>query len=268
MIDQVINQQLKQKYAGLGSELQKHQSRLLEILIYIDEICRQNGIEYWLSSGTALGAVRHGGFIPWDDDVDIEMTWSDYKRFERIMINDEYYDLQSRTTDVFYAAPYAKVRDRFSAVEERLQDLNYKFKGVYVDVFIIEKSPSLLISALFSRVVWGLVKESGKANSPVKRVCFRMNKAVTYAIITLVRYIFLLLPSKTYRHTLGSGFNKNIRYIDEILPTKDVFFEGYSFKIAKDYDAYLRRIYGDYMSLPNPDSIHPHVSKVVYFDQI
>ena len=84
MIDSRLNKELKERFSPVGSDLQKHQSKLLEILIYIDLICRDNQIDYWLSSGTALGAVRHGGFIPWDDDVDIEMTYKDYKRFEKI----------------------------------------------------------------------------------------------------------------------------------------------------------------------------------------
>ena len=71
MIDQEIQAKLREKFNPDGSMLRKQQLRMLEILLYIDKVCKENNINYWLSSGTLLGAVRHGGFIPWDDDLDI-----------------------------------------------------------------------------------------------------------------------------------------------------------------------------------------------------
>lgn len=64
---------LREKYNPDGSILRQHQLKMLDILIIIDRICKKHGIKYWISDGTLLGAVRHGGFIPWDDDLDIQM---------------------------------------------------------------------------------------------------------------------------------------------------------------------------------------------------
>ena len=73
MIDKKLQQDLRERFSPEGSMLRKQQLRMLEILLYIDKVCKEHGIRYWLSSGTLLGAVRHGGFIPWDDDLDVEM---------------------------------------------------------------------------------------------------------------------------------------------------------------------------------------------------
>ena len=91
-----------------GSTLRKHQMKMVEILCVIDKICKKHKINYWLSSGTLLGAVRHHGFIPWDDDLDIEMLAEDYKRFLSVIQSELPNDLvlQSYKTDPNYVAPY------------------------------------------------------------------------------------------------------------------------------------------------------------------
>ena len=73
MITDTLQNELRERYNPNGSTLRKQQLRMLEMLQYIDSVCKKHNIRYWLCSGTLLGAVRHGGFIPWDDDVDIEM---------------------------------------------------------------------------------------------------------------------------------------------------------------------------------------------------
>lgn len=85
MITDTLQNELRERYNPDGSILRKQQLRMLEMLQYIDFVCKKHNIRYWLCSGTLLGAVRHGGFIPWDDDVDIEMLREDYKRLVRIL---------------------------------------------------------------------------------------------------------------------------------------------------------------------------------------
>lgn len=262
MTDSKINEELKQRFSPIGSSLYKHQKRLLDILVYIDKICRDNKITYWLSSGTALGAIRHGGFIPWDDDVDIEMTMKDYKKFESIMLKDKNYLLQTRKTDPYYSAPYAKVRDKHSIIEEHPQDGNYKMKGVYVDVFIIEKNPSRIVSAIYTRATWNLVLEGGKAVTIKDKLKYKIKKSIIYFTRDIFRLLFLIIPTKKYRHTLGGGFHLNIRNLEDIIPVSEMMFEGHMFCIPKNYNNYLKAMYGDYMKLPDLSKIHPHISKV------
>ena len=101
MMDCKTQKELRETYNPDGSLLRKHQLKMLEMLKYIDQVCRKHAIDYWLCSGTLLGAVRHGGFIPWDDDVDIEMRKEDYQRLIEILKRDikAGYALQIHETD-------------------------------------------------------------------------------------------------------------------------------------------------------------------------
>ena len=96
-----MSEDLRVKYNPDGSILRQHQLKMLDILIVIDGICKKHGIKYWISDGTLLGAVRHGGFIPWDDDLDIQMMRKDFKHFIKIISKElpENLVLQTHKTD-------------------------------------------------------------------------------------------------------------------------------------------------------------------------
>ncbi|HBA13371.1 MAG TPA: LicD family protein, partial [Bacteroidales bacterium] len=86
MIESKIQSELNKKYNPEGSPLRNQQLHVLDILVLFDKICRENGIDYWLHGGTLLGAVRHGGFIPWDDDVDVCIKAVDYRKFRKVFL--------------------------------------------------------------------------------------------------------------------------------------------------------------------------------------
>ena len=113
MIDKKLQAELRAKFNPDGSDLRKLQLRMLDMLKYIDKICRENNITYWLSSGTCLGAVRHEGFIPWDDDIDIEMLEKDYHKFSTIMTSTSIsqYIFQTHNNDPAYIYTFGKIRD-------------------------------------------------------------------------------------------------------------------------------------------------------------
>ena len=102
------------KYNPEGSELRVIQLRMLDILLKIDAFCKQYGINYWLEGGYYVGAVRHGGFIPWDDDLDIGMDRRDYLKFKKLFLANPIsgFHLQCHKTDKAYVAGYAKVREK------------------------------------------------------------------------------------------------------------------------------------------------------------
>ena len=125
--------------------LRKLQLTELEILREIKRVCLENGIHFFLCSGTFLGAVRHQGFIPWDDDLDIGMLREDYERFCRLAPEKLSPDfcLQNWHTDSAYALPFGKVRKRNTLLVER-KSIQLEENGIYVDVFPFDFAPASL----------------------------------------------------------------------------------------------------------------------------
>ena len=114
-----MDSELRKRFNPDGSLLRRQQLRMLELLEVIDVICRKHQIPYWLSSGTLIGAARHKGFIPWDDDLDIEMLRSDYLRLLKVLPQElpDNLALQTNETDPNYIFIYGKLRDKDSHLE-------------------------------------------------------------------------------------------------------------------------------------------------------
>ena len=121
------------------------QNKILEIAVFIHKLCIENNIKYFLMGGSALGAIRHNGFIPWDDDLDIFMTPNDYEKFRNVFLKSS----TEKTIDKYYLQEFglvdgmvtmAKVRDSSTTlIEKGLEDWNIN-QGVYVDIFILHKT--------------------------------------------------------------------------------------------------------------------------------
>ena len=123
-------------------ELEEIKQRCLEILSYIDDICRKNEIQYYLAYGTLLGSVRHQGFIPWDDDIDICMTRENYYKFKKVIAEDKTtpFKLLYVDTEKDYTLPLPKVVDTRTSLSILSQKEKMKL-GVFVDVFILDNVP-------------------------------------------------------------------------------------------------------------------------------
>ncbi|MDZ5034932.1 LicD family protein, partial [Clostridium perfringens] len=117
------------------ASLKEAQLRMLEILIEVDRICKKHHINYWLDAGTLLGAIRHEGFIPWDDDLDIGMLRKDYNKFLQIVKNElnSNFIFQSPETDDLCQNAFAKIRDKNSEI--RSKHNNERNLGVFIDIF-------------------------------------------------------------------------------------------------------------------------------------
>ncbi len=263
MIEDNIHKQLRCQYNPDGSLLRDLQLRMLEILKCIDSICEKHNIQYWLSSGTLLGAVRHGGFIPWDDDVDIEMLRDDYLKLMEILPKElpEQYVLQNNETDSNYVYLYAKVRDRNSYIEEKcLVNKTFKEQGVFVDIFMLEKSFLILnkISApLFNRMLFGMVLKEG-----ILKYIYKVNRFVLLQILfPFFRFLSQFSSSKSLKHTFGVNFLKERSYND-IFPLRKIEFEGVLLNAPFNCDAYLVKLFGNYMELPENIETHIAESKI------
>lgn len=227
------------------------QKMILEVMKDIDRFCRENGIRYSLSSGTLLGSVRHKGFIPWDDDGDLEMLREDFDRFVKTYKSDKYILLyNSREDNAFFASGYAKVCDPTTVSPDKIVKYN---PGIFVDIFPIDPLPE----DENERKIF-----VHKLKSLANRLYHRQRKD----IISIL---------KSYRHSLDWWWNKldktvrDPKYADspivghiigsvscraiynrnffDNLEEKD--FEDCKFYAFKDSDEYLTRVFGaDYMT--------------------
>lgn len=248
--------------------LRECQLKQLSILEEIDHICRKHSIVYWLDGGTLLGAVRHGGFIPWDDDIDIAMTLDDLKRFVAVAPKElpETLRLQlpavlSLSKDVLpepTKEPIVKVRDLNSFYVEGRDIFDEKYeKGLYVDIFPFIPYPG--VSRGFVKcVARGLCRSYSvltKAHYYSLRSCAELlwfgSKYILYS--ALWRIACFLRPAKR-ADNLGNVLINNgygiMHTTSKTFPLSTVVFEGGEFPAPRDVDAYLSDLYHNYMDVP------------------
>ena len=258
---------LRERFSPDGSLLRRQQLRMLELLQAVDAICRKHQIPYWLSSGTLLGAIRHDGFIPWDDDLDIEMMRDDYLRLMALLPQElpSTMALQTHESDPAYFFCYAKVRDRRSRLQEgNRYDRAWKEQGIYIDIFPLERQ-RMWIHRLSEQTighmykVWRTSDDDEAALRRVRRI-FRTN---TRWLFPAFRALNRLTGGGVITSAMGIPFHKP-RYAEDIFPLAEHTFEGFSFPVPHDYDHHLRCLYGDYMQLPDPATIHPHVGTMEF----
>jgi len=261
-------EELRQRFNPDGSLLRRQQLRMLDLLIEVDRICKKHNIQYWLSSGTLIGAARHKGFIPWDDDLDIEMLLPDYNRLMEVLPSElpGNMALQSVDTDKNYFFFYAKVRDRRSHLEESNRyDRVWKEQGIYIDIFPFYKQP-LWIHMLSEKAqghVYKIMNRMGEGDKEMWKVRFitRFNQKILFPILRF------MCRFSSARETYGLGIPyHDPRYMEDTLPLTEAEFEGRMFPVPKDMDAALRLKYGDYMQLPDIDKITNHVGKLTIED--
>lgn len=268
MIDQETQNELRLRFNPDGSDLRRHQLRMLEMLKYVDKICRENKIQYWLSSGSCIGAIRHGGFIPWDDDVDIEMLAGEYDRFRRAVMADPDAPLtwHDATNDRNFFFPYAKLRDKRSTlIEGSPWNHYYNQHGIYIDVFRLYPSGSKKIDSFANwfhhKFVLGVAKRRERAFfGAMLRPCYWLMR---YVVTPVCRSLTAINAGGQLRHCIGSEFIKARRF-EDVCRTVRVPFEDTELPVPEGYDSYLRRIYGNYMSLPNLDKITPHTARIEF----
>lgn len=263
---------LRAKYNPDGSQLRRDQLELLKMLRFVADICYANGIEWWLSSGTLLGAARHEGFIPWDDDLDIVLLKRDCKRLERILerLDSKEYVYHSMRTDVEYVNTFGKFRKREGRITTDNRRYNYyKWAGIGFDIFAIEKTNYFAARAaqviynnlqhLTSYIRWGWVRK------PLIRLIQCLCLGIVNPILHLVG---LINPRKEYHYTLGTGWACHTFFMKDTLPLAKARFEGEEWPVPKDMDAYLKGVYGDWRRLPSDEQIRKCIHCKEYIEEI
>ena len=258
-------QELRKKYNPEGSLTWKMQQRMLEVLEVIDGICQRHGIPYWLSGGSMLGAVRHQGFIPWDDDLDLEMLRPDFERLMKILPEElpQHLALQWYTTDKNYFFQFAKVRDRNSQLFERNgYDKVWKEHGIWVDIFPLERVP-LWIHKL-SNLTFGHTYKMVRTAKRVEDVMGKVRRLAALnrnIVFPLLRGLSMLLPTRYYDFALGIPYyQKSLK--EDYLPVRYVPYEHTKVPIMKEAEKCLAYRYGDYMQLPKHPGSEYHSEDV------
>lgn len=247
-----------------------------EILSEIDRFCRARGIRYQLSSGTLLGAVRHQGFIPWDDDIDIAMPREDYERFyaefPQAHEGGPYRLTSYRDKTNIY--PFIKIIDDRTVSYEQFVDDSYS-TGIWVDVFPIDKLPeddSLFIrcgrlQAIFGLIVANPERATTKARKILKKILTPALRHIDiYALAEKMDRI-ASSAGNSQANDVGIvlfGYGAKERVPNSTLETQDASFEGKLFAIPKEYETVLKAQFGDYMTLPPEEERVAHGFKAFW----
>lgn len=235
----------------------------LDILIYVDKICRDNNIEYSLAYGTLIGAIRHKGFIPWDDDIDIILKRSEYNKLLDILYSEEngkYKVFSPKDEGYFY--PYAKVSDLSTIIREKNWP-DYKDLGVNIDIFPIDFVPDGEEKAYYDRMQQYVrclhncltdiaYVHKNKIASLVKRMCrFREVKKCRRKSEWYWKDKIEQLTHIKESHNIACIVDGDycLWSKDLLEDYIDIKFENSTFKASKYYDEMLREYYGDYMQL-------------------
>lgn len=241
--------------------LDKIQLELSKILMSVVETCNTNNINYILAYGTLLGAIRHSGFIPWDDDVDIFMTRDEYKKFKKLFKSDNL-EILDWDDDKKYPYLFPKIRKKDSVlIEKNISDLNYNI-GLYVDVFILDEVPSGRIKEFFKkkRLLYNYKKyrlvtlNNSSINIIMRPLAFIAKKV--FSLNKLVRKINKIYStnknSTKYRDVSMASSNSYFekRFLNTTINRK---FCNLECKVPLEFDELLKKFYGDYMQLPKPE---------------
>ncbi len=242
------------------------QLKQLAILVEIDRICRKHHIDYWLESGTLLGAVRHSGFIPWDDDIDVGMMLPEVERFKQVAPNElpETMVLQTPETMPEAKEPIIKVRDLNSFFVEPGDRFNADYpKGLFVDIFPFVGYPTIPRN-FCGQLVRTLCRSRAILHKPhpygLRSVAEFFWFGAKYVACSFVWHAACLLTSrKKYASIIPMNNGYGTTHLrSSILPLSSVEFEGRIFSAPGDIDTFLRDLYGDYMQLPPPEKRKIH----------
>ncbi len=250
------------------------QLRMLRVLEVIDKTCKEHNLQYGMFGGSLLGAVRHKGFIPWDDDMDILMPRPDYERF--IAHSREWlpepYEFVCAENDPKYPLPFGKVQDASTTLIERLH-LSY-LGGIYVDVFPLDAVPTnkvirwchFMHYEFLRQALYWVHRDPYKHGHGPSSWLFLLTRKVT-SLGSLQRRIRKILTKYDYAHTTYVGdYTAGLRRVlpkaieSEYAPYE---FEGKTFMGIRDYDTYLKKMYGDYMKLPDVEDRKQHNFHVI-----
>ncbi|MBR1548332.1 MAG: LicD family protein [Prevotella sp.] len=253
------------------------QMRIMKILQATDAMCRQHGLRYYIWAGTMIGAVRHHGFIPWDDDIDIAMPRPDYEQL--VAHSSQWlaapYELVCAENDPLYPLPFAKIQDSSTTLIERTH-LHY-LGGVYIDVFPIDGVPANGLQRrlhfaryeYWKRVLYLIHRDPYKhGHGPSSWIPLLCRRLYTMAGVQ-ARLRRLLLSCDYDQAALVADYDDGLRGVMDksVLGTPTAYdFEGTQVMGVEQSHTYLSHKYGDYMTIPDGDHQRQHNFNVLDMD--
>lgn len=255
-----------------GVTVGDYQKKLLEIFLYFKNVCEKNDLRYWCGGGTMLGAVRHKGFIPWDNDLDVFMPRPDYERLHKIWNNvadiSRYRLVRTDNEHVYHHTDTSLVDITTTFINKHAENED-NIHGVYIDVMPFEGCPNSgfkRVVQIYHSIMYSVFNAQRIPDNQGAILKFPTwillnmfkNPQSRYAIwkkheSKMSQYSFD--QSMYVKETITSFRGLFRRYKRECFNTIDAEFEGVIVKIPAGYDEYMKRIYGpDYMEIPqNPD---------------
>lgn len=255
----------------------------LDVLLKFKEICNKYSLKYSLAYGTLLGSIRHKGFIPWDDDIDVMMLREDYFRFievSRKELEGTKYEVASMHNDLNYFAPLSKLFDNSTRVYQFYGQNENIIVGVYIDIFILDQLPEENAEAFYENAQ----KLRGNWAMSARNIFTKhQSKNVFRDILGNIAALpYKIRGNDYYRNkydaycsqfndnngtdvavvVYGEGLKKERISISEMFIPNAVDFEKYQFMAVSHPEKYLKSMYGDYMQLPPVEarvSKHPNI---------
>lgn len=270
LLSQVENLNLRKIYNPEGSDLRMAQLRMLTLLSFLDKVCKEHNLKYWLDSGTLIGAARHDGFIPWDDDVDICMPRNDAEKLKKILgntVHERHIILQTQASDPNYInSSWMTLRDTKS---EYLQDSRLhkrlKYRGLQVDIFIVDEGVSPFLKKIFGLFhryfVWGplLTNRFHRHLSKLTNFFNKLEERVIYPSLRKIKFNSIL--DVGYGAIYSNPQPKNVIY-----PLRTITFENKQFYCPNNVERYLTSFYGDWKSVPSKEKVVTHGVKFKFLD--
>lgn len=253
-------------------ELNNNQIReiQLEILKKTADFCENNNLNYFLCGGTLLGAVRHQGYIPWDDDIDLMMPRPDYERLKKIFSINGFSLIDYNTKDQNYNLPFVKIQKEGTVLKE--QAATGVEMGIYIDIFPIDGFPDdkrklekhlKILNKLINRIIYKNLNYSKQSHpvwwkSLISKISYFFKRLSTnfYSNRKISKRINKIASKFSFEKEDRSGIAVWGYGIKEVCPTAvfkeatEVIFEDRKYKSPKDFKTYLTCIYGDYLKLP------------------
>lgn len=254
----------------------------LDVLDFFVNVCERNDLTYFLSGGTLLGAIRHKGYIPWDDDIDVMMPRVDYEKLIQLFPEHDYFKFIYHGNTHNYPRPYGTINDiRTCKPENFIRKKCKHILGVNIDVFPIDTLPEdkddihkyYLKLSKMSKKSFSITYEYGKSKTfwlTVKRTVgiffYRCMELLNIISIDKMIGQYDKLARMYENHdskmwgvtTIATYGEKEANIKFDYFPVKKAMFEGKEYCIPANYDAYLSGLYGNYMQLPPKEKRMPH----------